>query len=222
MPAWNETTSSWLNRPMTSGESAYFLRELLCLSGMDVAQAATYSTHTLKATALSWAATSGAMTIDERRIMGHHFDSRLAMPLIYSRDALAEIQTKLWRVLDAIRKGYFDPDSSRAARIAAQTLQEAEHWDMENYSDESVDPMEIGACESLPAPQNKKAPHSGPLTEEIFKSCLQHIVSGILHVALDMENLACSRKVSSNYKKPTFDFETACDFPFCVQCAQHS
>ena len=48
------------------------------------------------------------------------------MPLIYSRDALAEIQTKLWRVLDAIRKGYFDPDSSRAARIAAQTLQEAE------------------------------------------------------------------------------------------------
>lgn len=222
MPAWNETTSSWLNRPMTSGEGAYFLRELLCLAGMDVAQAATYSTHTLKATALSWAATSGAMTIDERRIMGHHFDSRLAMPLIYSRDALAEIQTKLWRVLDAIRKGYFDPDSSRAARIAAQTLQEAEQWDMENYSDESVDPIEIGACESLSGPQNKKAPHSGPLTEEIFKSCLQHIVSGILHVALDTETLACSRKVSSNYKKPTFDFETACDFPFCVQCAQHS
>lgn len=222
MPAWNEETSQWLNRPMTSGEGVYFLRELLCNSGMSEAQAASYSTHTLKATALSWAATSGAMSIDERRIMGHHFDSRLAMPLIYSRDALAEIQTKLWRILDSIRKGYFDPDATRAARIAAQTLQDAEHVDIENYSDESVDPIELGASETLPVPQAKKPVHNGPLTEEIFKSCLQHVLSGVLHVAVDCENLACSRKVSANYKKPSFDFEMACEFPFCAQCAQHS
>jgi hypothetical protein len=162
------------------------------------------------------------MSIDERRIMGHHFDSRLAMPLIYSIDALAEIQTKLWRILDSIRKGYFDPAATRAARIAAQTLQDAEHVDIENYSDESVDPIELGASETLPVPQAKKPVHNGPLTEEIFKSCLQHVLSGVLHVAVDCENLACSRKVSANYKKPSFDFEMACEFPFCAQCAQHS
>lgn len=91
MPAWSDVANSWINRPMTSGEGVYFLREILCSAGMAEQQAATYTTRALKATALSWAATSGAMTVDERRIMGHHFDSRLAMPLVYSRDALAQI-----------------------------------------------------------------------------------------------------------------------------------
>ena len=222
MPAWNEATSTWLDRPMTSGEGVYFLREMLCHSGMSEAQASTYSTHTLKATALSWAATSGAMSVDERRIMGHHFDARLAMPLLYSRDALAEIRTKLWRILDSIRRGIFDPDATRAARIAAQTLQDAEHVDVGDYSDESVDPLELGASETLPVPQAKVSAYNGPLTGDNFKSCLQHILSGVLHIALDSETLACSRRVTANYKKPTFDFETACDFPLCAQCAQHS
>ena len=42
----DEVTSQWLNRPMISGEGVYFLRELLCNSGMSEAQAASYSTHT--------------------------------------------------------------------------------------------------------------------------------------------------------------------------------
>lgn len=221
MPAWSDITNTWINRPMTSGEGVYFLREILCSAGMSEQQASTYTTHTLKATALSWAATSGAMTVDERRIMGRHFDSRLAMPLVYSRDALAQIQTKLWRLLGAIRRGQFDPDSTRAARIAAETLQRTGLTEEDFGSDESVGPEDLEPVAILPIPDRPKEADRQSITMEQFNRCVQHTFSGVLHIALSDDEFACSRRVSKNFKKPSFGFADAMNFPFCIQCASH-
>ena len=58
--------------------------------------------------------------MDERRAMGHHFDSRLAIPVVYSRDFLCQIHTKLLRMFRDIRSGIIDPEESRAQRIARE------------------------------------------------------------------------------------------------------
>lgn len=88
---------------------------------MTVQQAEGYSYNSLKATALSWVTKAGVMSSLEKKIMGHHWDSENAMPLTYSRDALCEVLVKLYRVICAIKSGQFDPDASRAARVAAAT-----------------------------------------------------------------------------------------------------
>ena len=43
------------------------------------------------------------------------------MAVTYSRDAIAATMVKVYRMLETIRQGIFDPDASRAARIAMAT-----------------------------------------------------------------------------------------------------
>ena len=80
------------------------------------ASLATWSSS-LKATALSWTAKSCTMTYEERLTQGHHCSPKHGMALLYSRDALAKILTKVARVARAIQKGDFEPDLPRAERV---------------------------------------------------------------------------------------------------------
>lgn len=97
------------------------MKEFIEETGIPHSDAAKFSTHSLKRTLLNWTALCGILTMDERRAMGHHFDSLLQIPLTYSRDFLAQIHVKIYRMLDAIKKGLFDPEENRAARIARET-----------------------------------------------------------------------------------------------------
>ena len=222
MPAWSEVSMCWLQRPMTSGEGLWFLREMLVEAGIPESQALQYSTHTLKSTCLSWAATSGAMDFDQRRIMGRHFDSRLAMPLLYSRDALAEIQTKLWRILKAVRDGLFDPDASRAQRIANATMNQDDDDSAEEViSDESCEPEDLELSEHLRVEEPIEDSGRKMISKEDFETCLQHTLSGVIHAKLDSDTLACSRKISKNFVRPKCKYDEVGNFPFCSQCATH-
>ena len=222
MPAWSEVSMKWLDRPMSSGEGVWFLREMMVAAGVGEDRAVQYSTHSLKTTCLSWAATSGAMNYDQRRIMGHHFDSRLAMPLLYSRDALAEIQTCLWRILRAIQTGQFDPDASRAQRIAQATMQlEGEDSPDEVVSDESLEPEDLELGEHLPVGAAEQRESPGPISMQDFETCLQHSISGVIHARLDADTLVCSRKISKNFARPKCRYEEVLNFPLCSQCATH-
>ena len=89
MPAMSPG-GQFLQRPMTAAEGSLWLREILHTQGFkgDLEQ---YSSHSLKATALSWTAKSGTMTYEERLTQGHHCSPKHGMALLYSRDALAEI-----------------------------------------------------------------------------------------------------------------------------------
>ena len=90
-------------------------------AGVPEIEAARFSSHSLKATLLNWSALHGSLSMDEHRAMGHHFDSRLAVPLVYSRDYLCNIHCKLQRMFQDIRAGVFDPQETRAQRIARGT-----------------------------------------------------------------------------------------------------
>ena len=89
----------------------------------------------MKATLLNWSALHGSLSMDERRAMGHHFDSRLAVPLVYSRDFLCIIQGKLQRMFHDIRAGIFDPEETRAQRIARETASQPVPDDASSGSD---------------------------------------------------------------------------------------
>ena len=110
-------SASWLQRPMTAGEGSMWLRELLHLTSVS-GDLEAFTSHSLKATALSWSAKSGTMTYEERLTQGHHVHPKLGMALLYSRDAMAEIMVKVGRVIRAIVSGGFSPDLPRAQRVA--------------------------------------------------------------------------------------------------------
>ena len=116
MPAVT-SAGTFLDRPMTAAEGTLWLREILHVQGVS-GNLELYSSHSLKATALSWTAKSCTMSYEERLTQGHHCSPKHGMALLYSRDALAEILTKVARVVRAIQRGDFAPDLPRAERVA--------------------------------------------------------------------------------------------------------
>ena len=79
------------------------------------------TTHSLKATLLSWAAKSSMDTL-ERTILGYHSTGVNSSTLSYSRDAMAGPLRSLQGLLRNVRIGKFNPDDTRSGRW---TLSEA-------------------------------------------------------------------------------------------------
>ena len=71
------------------------------------------STHSLKATTLSWLAKAG-VSEEKRRLLGYHVMPGTKTLLHYSRDALASPLRALSTVLGMIKDRQFFPDSSRS------------------------------------------------------------------------------------------------------------
>ena len=67
----------------------------------------------MKATLLSWAAKYG-LDKATRRTLGYHADPADKAVETYSRDAMAAPLRHLDRVLEAVRRGAFDPDATRS------------------------------------------------------------------------------------------------------------
>ena len=70
----------------------------------------------MKNTALSWAAKYG-LSLETRKLLGHHALGNDTVALGYSRDAQAAPVAEYQKVLDSIRVGSFDPDASRSGRF---------------------------------------------------------------------------------------------------------
>lgn len=111
----------WSNRPLTSGEASMWLRELLIAGGADPGHVVLISSHSLKATVLSWAAKKG-IPIEVRRLLGHHLPPGDISAINYSRDALAGPMQFLVDLLSSIRLSDFRPDDKRSSRIAVRTV----------------------------------------------------------------------------------------------------
>ena len=102
----------WLPRRMCTAEATAYLRDLLISGGVSFEDANVYTSHSLKATALSWLAKHG-VDVETRRLMGHHLHPTLKSVITYSRDALIHGHSILSNVIDEIVAGVFDPDSPR-------------------------------------------------------------------------------------------------------------
>ena len=108
-------------RPLGSDEAGRWLRYLLQPSGAEAAMGR-ISSHSMKATCLSYLAKRG-INLQDRRILGHHVSGE-KVPLGYSRDAASRPLRVLEKVLREIKSGIFNPDSSRSGRIKKRKLED--------------------------------------------------------------------------------------------------
>jgi len=217
MPGLSEVKGTWLDRRMTSAEGSVWLKEFIEETGVPQQEATKYSSHSLKSTLLNWTALCGILTMDERRAMGHHFDSRLAVPLTYSRDFLAQIHVKVYRMLDAIRKGMFDPEENRAARIARETQDLVDVGD-EASSGSDIEEDEIAATERIPPMEPVERELREAMDPACYRNCRQHRISGVVHQLIDADTFYCGRRMSDRYTAPTFPQEESTLQTFCMQC----
>lgn len=97
----------WMKRPLSAGEVTGILKGFLkCDDG-------SLSSHSLKATALSWAA-KAEIPRDQRRILGRHASSVKDSDSFYSRDLSIGPVNSLQKVINMVRVGTFCPDATRA------------------------------------------------------------------------------------------------------------
>ena len=200
MPADAENNDHWLDRRMTTAEGSYWLKDLLVLSGLKEPEASGFSTHSLKATLLSWAAKSATFDLQERLILGHHLDEETKMAVTYSRDAIAATMVKVYRMLETLRRGIFDPDASRAERIAMATglshlathlpeknemeldLEERLRKEMERAGQCETDVEEDGAdIQPVKIPEESQSFARSDFPPVESEHCVVHRLSGIVH-----------------------------------------
>ena len=122
LPAYNELSGTWADRRMTSGEGTLWLRECLAAKDIDVLDDIKRpTTHSCKATVLSWLAKAGNFDMSERQILGHHLDRPSTSALTYGRQNFIPILIKVAAMLKKIVDGTFNPDA-QASRMVRQAL----------------------------------------------------------------------------------------------------
>ena len=100
---------------MGSAELMSHVKRILRSAGAPESLAKAKTSHSLRATALSWAAKAG-LSPTSRRVLGGHAKSKDTSVFEYSRDALAIPLMELGAVYTLVAKGVFDPDATRSGR----------------------------------------------------------------------------------------------------------
>ena len=224
LPSFSEQTFTWLQRSMLSSEGGLWLRELL----MDFEGAEKLSTHSLKATLLSWMSKHGSCTHQEMRIAGHHADPGSRAPLTYGRDNVCAVQVKLALILKEVQQKTFDPDINRAGLIAQRVealLKDIQLSDLhlqpinEDPKDRDAEyESELEDAEDIEL-SAEVAKSGGTLYIEADRSngrLMQHQSSGVLHVLAGV-HFACGRLVSESYLP--LDEGVQLQWPVCRQCS---
>ena len=177
------------------------------------------STHSMKRTMLHWIAVSMMFTMDERRILGHHFDRNLQSPLTYSSEEMAILQAKVQTMLRAIRNGDLDPNRRAVELLAARAEGRSDFEEYELTSGDSIDETnDLETHESLPMPPGDL--HRPSVPKELQLRSHRHVLSGIVHVAAEHGNvLECGRKLTHNFCKTADLGEDDFKHSLCTQCA---
>ena len=151
-------------RPLSTQEAKLWMHELL---GDSIGKQSKTTTHSCKCTCLSFLAKRG-VSYEDRLTLGYHANS-MRMALVYSRDSVARPLAVLAHVLDEIKRGIFDPDSTRSGRlkegatpldkveafafqpqkVSQQSSVESECQDVENMSEQSWQKV-TGESQPLP------------------------------------------------------------------------
>ena len=108
MPAPLAKGEGWTCRPLTSAEVSKILREFL-----ELPHDVLLSSHSMKATLLSWCAKANVPK-EQRRLLGRHSSAVVDADSIYSRDIMYTPLDAMDKVLAAICEGRFMPDAPRS------------------------------------------------------------------------------------------------------------
>ena len=100
----------WEDRYITSQELNAFLKRIFATGGRPIA-GRKITTHSMKATGLSWCSKPG-ISQEHRAILARHATSVQGAAVLYSRDLLSSALRSFVRVLESIKGQTFDPDKS--------------------------------------------------------------------------------------------------------------
>lgn len=117
LPSWNESTQTFGKHRMTTCEATCWIHELL-EDGMSAKDALKFSSHSCKATLLTWAGMTTLFTREERTLLGHHVEAQTRSSTTYNRDSQVMLQYKVTKLIAMIKTGRLKPDASRAERLA--------------------------------------------------------------------------------------------------------
>ena len=205
-------------RSTISDEASKWLIELLRHSGDDVKGV---SSHSLKATVLSWMAKAGSDP-HHRTILGHHPTQKGSLE-VYSRDMLSAPLRTLEDVLRQIRMGALHPDLTRSGHVQEPTMpdckdaiqeplmQESEVAEQNDSSssDSSTTSSSEGSTDS--ASEDDSAQHWSRLGSDDpnatasawgYYAMFQHTQSKIVHIEADSELqiFKCGMKATAEHR----------------------
>ena len=103
------------------------LREILQIMGLPRAEVATYTSHSMKATFLSWAGKTG-LKQSIKQALGGHSKPGDRMVDLYSRDRQAEPLRQLGHVLLWVSSNAFLPDETRSGRWTRHPGKPSGRW----------------------------------------------------------------------------------------------
>ena len=197
---------------MRSGDASKWLRAILAKQQQpDRDRLLQLSSHSLKATTLSWCSKIGIDEAD-RALLGYHMVKGSSVHS-YSRDSLAGPLRKLESVLTDIRRSRFDPDATRSGRwIHESSSSESDSEDLESHSSGSDASDDTGvqvaqACSHTLAAIVQSGQH-------VF---LRNPTSSTIHVRdVSKDRLLCGRTVFSGLVvDKTIDFS---HHHLCLTC----
>ena len=199
----------WSTSPLTASAAGQWMKALV--AGCDGPTPNRLGTHSLKVTLLNWSAKYGLEPSD-RKLLGYHVGSEKSM-LTYSRDAMSGPLRSLQKVIDAVRKGDFAPDSTRSGyfknfdgHVSSESSADEEDHEHE-ATEEAVDHL---AGEWQQYRQN-------PWDAEGLEF-FRHHTSRCIHAVADEcgGEFMCGRQISEAYgrldRKPSFMH------PVCYMC----
>ncbi|CAE7891199.1 unnamed protein product [Symbiodinium necroappetens] len=222
LPAYSWNTGKFLNRELSTGEASFCLREILANGGIDPSECWKVSSHSLKSTLLSWCSKSAKVSLQDRRLIGHHVDKNAASPLCYSRDECTRLAALVFGVLHLIRAGVLDPDLSRVMRLKA-LVEQGETLDRHTVVEGDEPVSEVGsedcASEDLEDEPDELSSDLPGLPQPVApdEEIVRHVLSGILHFKISEERLKCGRVLNSNYVALEGDILPDLH-PQCSQC----
>ena len=197
-----------LQQEVTSSECGQLLRKAL---KVDHDQASGIKSHSLKATALSWAGKYG-LDLPTRRLLGHHLDSTAKSAEAYNRDSMGPAVDKLVNTLKSIKQGQFLPDASRSGRFVAQIGKDVPANQEQSDSDSSYEPVSSDSSDSDEDPFTGPAdstllwhlvvPELRPGFVDVPESCtvFRNNVSGMQHLKLHGSlKFLCGRRECNRY-----------------------
>ena len=119
LPAPAGETGTFLGRNLMSSEVSSMLRKFLGVPDAGPSDdAPRFSSHSLKATTLAWAARYG-LSPATRSLLGRHSSCLNETFSVYSRDLMVSPVVELQRVIDDIACGNFSPDEQRSRFFGA-------------------------------------------------------------------------------------------------------
>ena len=104
---------NWTMVSCTSEDHSTLLRQILLTLGWSTEQVAGMSSHSCKATAISFCSKFG-MAEEDRKILAYHLSKGSSTIKCYSRDVMASPLRQMAKIFEEIRVGTFLPSDTRA------------------------------------------------------------------------------------------------------------